>query len=313
MGLFAMRNLVLTTSSGLSTEQLWRFLCSFGKTRQAASELVVFSNRSRFILFGRGRPLDAGTGRFLAQYADEVVGFKFMSLRMRRPGCLLWPLWKRVFPRLKTEAARRRLASKVVSLFFLRFMLYLDYLESLPEKPGWVFLTDCRDVIFQDDVFSRITEPGLYCFLEGSRQTVGNCPLNSQMVRHCFGEQAVKEISHCEVSCAGTVLGDYSSVHAYLRAMAGHTLKVRKMPMISGDDQGLHNYLVHKRMVPGVRLVENAAGPVGTLGAVPAAEIRQSPEHLVLQQDGQPYAVLHQYDRHPFIVASHPACRPITA
>jgi hypothetical protein len=232
-----------------------------------------------------------------------------MSLRMRRPACLLWPLWKRVFPRLKKEQARRRLATRVVSLFFLRFVLYLDYLESLPEKPGWVFLTDCRDVIFQDDIFSRVTEPGLYCFLEKPGKTIGQCPANSDMVRNCFGEEAVQEIGHCEVSCAGTVLGDYASVHAYLRTMAEHALKVRRMQMISGDDQGLHNYLIHKRIVPGVRLVQNATGPVGTLGAMTVEEMRQSPEHLILQQDGRPYAIIHQYDRHPSIVASHPGCQ----
>lgn len=308
-----MRNLVLTSSSGFSAGHLRQFLCSFEKTRQATSELVVFLNRSNFILFGQGESLNAGTEQILAQYADEVVEFKIMSLRRRRPVCLLWPLLKPVFPRLKTESARRRLASKVVSLYFLRHMLYLDYLESLPEKPGWVFLTDCRDVIFQDDIFSRVTEPGLYCFLEQSRKTVGNCPFNSLEVRNCFGEQAVQEISHCGISCAGTVLGDYASIRAYLQGMTVHTLKIRRMQMKPSDDQGMHNYLVHKRMVPGVRLMENISGPVGTLGAVPPAEIRQSPEHLILQQDGKPYAVLHQYDRHPSILANHPACRPKAA
>lgn len=308
-----MRNLVLTTNSGLSSEQLWRFFCSFRKTRRVTSELVVFLNRSNFILFGNGRPVNAATERIIAEYANEVVDFKSMSLRMRRPACLLWPFWKQVFPRLKTESARRGLARKAVSLFFLRFILYLDYLESLNEKPGWVFLTDCRDVIFQDDIFSRVTEPGLYCFLEAPGQTVGQSPFNSQMVRNCFGEEALREISHCPVSCAGTVLGDYASVHAYLQAMAEYTLKVRKMQMISGDDQGMHNYLIHKKLVPGIRLVDNSAGPVGTLGVMEPAEIRRSPEHSVLQEDGRPYAVLHQYDRHQMIVESHPACQPIAA
>jgi hypothetical protein len=82
------------------------------------------------------------------------------------------------------------------------------------------------------------------------------------------------------------------------------------MQMISGDDQGLHNYLVHRRLVPGVRLIENPAGPVGTLGQMTMDEIKQSPERFVLQKDGRPYAVLHQYDRHPALVASHPFCRP---
>jgi hypothetical protein len=304
------RNLVLTTSSGFSADQLARFFATFEKTRRPTTEMVVFLNRSRLILFGKGRPLTDTTAQFLRRHSHELVDFKSVSLRMRRPACLLWPLWKRIFPRLKSESARRRLTSKVVSLFFLRFVLYLEYLESLPQKPGWVFLTDCRDVIFQDDIFSRVTEPGLYCFMEGVGKTIASSPANMAMVRNCFGDEAVKEIGACEISCAGTVLGDYASVCAYLQTMAAYARRVRRMQMISGDDQGLHNYLVHRRLVPGVRLIENPAGPVGTLGQMTMDEIKQSPERFVLQKDGRPYAVLHQYDRHPALVASHPFCRP---
>jgi len=306
----AVRNLVLTTSSGFTASQLDLFLRTFEKTRQPSSRMVVFLNRSPLIRFGKSRPLTAATEQFVRQHSDDVVGFKCASFRMRRPACLLWPVYKRIFPRLKTEEEKRRLTIKVVSLFFLRFVLYLEYLESLPEKPGLVFLTDCRDVIFQDDVFSRVTEPGLYCFLEGKGKTIESSPENTAMVRSCFGDEAVREIGACEISCAGTVLGDYTSICSYLQGMAAHARTVRHMQMISGDDQGLHNYLVHKRLVPGVRLTENSTGPVGTLGQMTMVEIKRSPENMVLQSDGRPYAVLHQYDRHAALVASHPFCQP---
>jgi hypothetical protein len=258
---------------------------------------------------GHGKPLTPETERFLEEQADELLDFNCASLRMRRPECLLWPLWKRVFPRLRAEHSRRRLGRRVFSLFFVRFLLYLEYLEQLPEKPGWVFLTDCRDVVFQDDVFSRVEAPGLYCAIEVPGHRIMDCPMNTRMICDSFGQSALQELDHCEVSCAGTVLGDYASVHGYLSKMVEYTMTLQKMPMSSGNDQGVHNYLIHKRLVQNVRFINNQTGPIGTFGAVPVSAIRQSPAGLILQPDGRPYAVLHQHDRHPSVVKTHPAYR----
>jgi hypothetical protein len=225
---------------------------------------------------------------------------------MRHPQCLLWPLWKRLVPILNAESSRRALARSVFNLFFLRSLLYLDYLDRMEEKPSWVFLTDCRDVIFQDNVFERVASPGLYCFLEGEGRTIASCPSNSRMLRNCYGERAVSEIGHCEPSCAGTVLGDYENVHAYLLETVKRAMALDCMRAVPGDDQGLHNYIVHRQLTANVKLVGNDSGPVGTMGCVAPEEIRFSEKHLVLQKDGRPYAVLHQQDRHDNILSSHP-------
>jgi hypothetical protein len=75
----------------------------------------------------------------------------------------------------------------------------------------------------------------------------------------------------------------------------------------SGDDQGMHNYIVHKGLTSNLKRLTNDTGPVGTMGNVPPSAIWRSPEGLVLQPDGRPYAVLHQHDRYDFIVKDHPA------
>jgi hypothetical protein len=304
-----MSNLILAVSSGFSTGHLWPFVDSFNKCREKSSALIVFVNRSKFIPFGQGKPLNKATEKFLLEQTDELIGFKCMSLRQRRPVCLLWPLCKQILLHLKSDEQRRQFGAKVVSLVFLRFILYLDYLESLKEKPQWVLLTDSRDVIFQKDIFSGLSEHGLYCFLEEKNLTIGRSSHNTMMIRNCFGEEALKQVSQFRVSCSGTVLGDYQSIINYLRTFVEYTFKVQKMCMCGGDDQGLHNYLIHNQIISGVKLVDNAAGPIATLGAVPAAEIHRSSDHLILQPDGRPYALIHQYDRHRFIVESHPACQ----
>ena len=298
-------NLVLTLSSGFSAQQLRPFCTSFNKTKHKNSKLVVFANYSRFIVT-HGQPLTPETKQFLTGQADQVVPFRCMTLRMRRPSCLFWPLAKATFSHLSPHS-QRALARKVISLVFLRFHLYLEYLETLPIKPKWVFLTDSRDVIFQDDPFSRLEAPGLYCVIELPGNRIGNCPTNARMLVDCFGKAALAELRDCDVSCSGTVIGDYQSIRAYLLGMVEYTMKLERMRMASGNDQGLHNYLVHKRLVPGIKFINNANGPIGTFGLVPASEIRRSTDHLVIQPDGRPYAVLHQHDRHRFIVESHPA------
>ncbi len=205
------------------------------------------------------------------------------------------------------EGLRRKLALCAFSFVHLRFLLCLEYLEGLAIKPAFVFLTDCRDVVFQDDVFSRISDPGLYYFMEISGRTIGECEGNSTMLRHCFGEEAVRELASREISCSGTVLGDYENMIAYLRAMVHGAMASKQMPASSGDDQGMHNYIVHKRLIPNLKMLNNDTGPVGTMGNVLPETVRRTPEGSVLQPDGRPYAVLHQHDRFKFIVDSHPA------
>jgi len=287
------RNLVLTLASALSEAQLDPFLFSFRRFVKGA-DLVVFTNR-----------LQRSTRESLSQTAKELVDFPYLSVRMRHPQCLFWPLWKLVFSKLKEETSRRALARRVFNLFFLRALLYLEYLEKLDQKPEWVFLTDSRDVVFQDDLFTRFTQPGLYCFLEEPGMTIGSCIYNSAMVRHCFGKKAVEEIGNYSISCAGTVLGDYESIRLYLQIMVGHAMAIDFMSMKPGDDQGLHNYLIRKNLLPNIRLIDNDSGPVGTMGYVPVEKIRGSKEGMILQNDGRPYAVLHQLDRHISFFQAH--------
>ncbi|KAB2641843.1 MAG: hypothetical protein DVB25_00355 [Verrucomicrobia bacterium] len=292
------KNLILTTASGLTASQLRPFVFSFQQFQKEA-DLVIFTNR-----------LNAETRRYLSESA-QLIDFKHLSIRMRHPQCFLWPLWKRGFPLLKTEHSRRQLGRFVFNLASLRFLLYLEYLENLTEKPAWVFLTDSRDAIFQDDLFARIEGPGLYCFGEGKQRTIAGCYSNSAMLKDCAGEQALKEYGQREPSCAGTILGDYESMLNYLQTTVRITMSVERMKMVSSVDQGVHNYITHKELIPNTNFVDNDAGPIGTMGSVAYNHIRESPEHLILQSDGRPYAFLHQQDRHKQIVENHPVYKQI--
>jgi len=293
------QNLVLATAVNLSTSQLKPFVASFQQF-QKDSDLVFFTSQ-----------LTSDTRKFLTGAPAKLVDFSYFSIRRRHFECLLWPLCKPLFPLLKSEAARRMLARGVYNMVFLRFLLYLNYIESLAEKPRWIFLTDCRDAIFQGDLFARMETPGLYCFAEGKGNTIANSSGNRSMFNHCFEKEVLDELGHFEPLCSGTIMGDYESIRACLQAMVNHTMSIKHMKMVSGDDQGLYNYIIRKGLTKNINIIDNDDGPVGTMGSVPYNQMRVSPEHLVLQKDGRPYAFLHQQDRHPQIVANHPVYKQV--
>src|SRR3954468_11264601 len=101
----ARTNIVMTVMTGLSAVQVKPFLFS-ARENGGPCKLVVFANR-----------LSRETRTIVDEYADEVIDFNYLSIRMRHPQCLLWPVWKRVFARLRSEQDRRKLAHQVFFLF----------------------------------------------------------------------------------------------------------------------------------------------------------------------------------------------------
>lgn len=296
-----MKNLILTLANGLSSKQLKPFLHSF-RENQPGTELVIFTNRIS------NKDLE-----IFRLYGATCKNFNYSSIRMRHLECLLWPFWRILFSKLSNNKIKIKIAKKAFNLFFLRNILYWEYLKSVKQKPKWVLLTDSRDVLFQGNLFAGIYKKGLYVFGEGKNRTIGKCEANRRMLRNCCGEEEVQRLSGYEPLCAGTVLGDYLSVLSYLEAMVFSTMRVKTMRMVPGDDQGLHNYIIRNNKVPNVIYCSVEDGPIGTLGALHPSEIRRSASHLVLQMDGRPYALLHQQDRHQDILLSHPMYRELDA
>ena len=229
----------------------------------------------------------------------RTIPFKYTSIRHRHPILILWPMWRWLFRVMRDDPARRRMARHVFNLFFLRWLLYEDFLQAEGEQFENVLMTDCRDVVFQRDPFAEPNPSGICFYLEPESQTIGSCPVNQQMLRECFDEQMVRQMADCRIACAGTTLGTLEAVKAYLQRMVKESYCVRKMALVPGADQGLHNYLVHRGMLPQAHIIENAAGAVFTMGVAPTTQFRFNSADEVVRSDGGVIPVLHQYDRHP--------------
>lgn len=68
---------------------------------------------------------------------------------------------------------------------------------------------------------------------------------------------------------------------------------------IGGLDQGIHNFLIYTSKIKDLRIVKDDSAMLSTISShKPISEIRLSKYNEVLNKDGNPVSVVHQYDRH---------------
>jgi hypothetical protein len=226
---------------------------------------------------------------------SQVQHFSYFDIRSRQPLLMFWPILRPIFQGLDFSG-KCQLAKRVFHIMGARFVHYYEYLTLHWEQYDYVMLTDSRDVYFQRDPFQEITGGGVHVYLEADSQRIGTCRNNIHMVANTYGREILEKMHNYPVSCAGTIIGNTSSMLLYLREMILEMSRAVKM--VSGSDQAAHNYIVHNQLVDDIHVHDNYTGSVFTAGCEPALEIRQNAEGEVIRKDGLPYPILHQYDRH---------------
>lgn len=185
-----------------------------------------------------------------------------------------------------------------MSLNSARMFRYLDLLAeraAAGTPPARILLADTRDLVFQSDPFAALGEGRLRFHLERPLR-LADCPTNSEWLRRALGPEALAELGHHPVSCAGTLLGRADAVFEYLRHMARLLLDVPPPHRFSGVDQAVHNAILWRGLIPGGQAVPNAAEvltvPPDGLGALARLEGAR-----IVNADGGASAIVHQYDR----------------
>jgi hypothetical protein len=166
-----------------------------------------------------------------------------------------------------------------------------------------VMLTDVRDVFFQADPFQQIDSDHLYLFREHGSDTLDTQARNRRWVLATFGRKVLRRIGKHPIVCAGITIGGFSKVLGYLETMEPELL--RRTPVYI-PDQGIHNAMAYTGAFDHLNpiIVENGDGPVLTVGMMKASEIRLDRGDRLVDSNGRPFAVIHQYDRHPLLVAA---------
>lgn len=197
-----------------------------------------------------------------------------------------------------------------------RWLLMRDWLRSpaaVAANYEAVLFSDVRDVVFAADPFAHMARegaensalvPAFYAFLEAKPRTIAECGWNAGWVRDCFADTGLAAVGGQIISCSGTSLATWAAAQVYATLvadeLAGNTCER------NGADQGVHNYFVYSGRLkealaaaPGgpaaLKLVTNEEGWVGTVQSMHA--LTRDRAGRLLNALGEPYALVHQYDR----------------
>lgn len=189
-----------------------------------------------------------------------------------------------------------------IHLWNFRHFLYYNYLLEYGNQYDQVFLTDIRDVVFQGDPFGFELGDMLNIAMEDRTTKIVNAYPNPEWIMYGYGAGMLAELSEDMVSCAGTILGITLVIKNYL-----HTL----LTEINGlndalhcADQAAHNVLLHKGKLTPVRRLYNEDSPILTIGTVEqGSKFQFDAEGFVLNKQAERPSIVHQYDRHPELLA----------
>ncbi len=296
------QSLVLGVVSTLPVELVEPFARSLRQTSYRG-RLCIFADRMSSTDLNRLRLLADEVvvldGRYpgVAGPPSRVVrGLSWLreTRRIRR----VYPAMFRVAASLSAQAARRcELEYALEGLQALRYKHYLEYLEGPGASADRVLISDLRDVLFQRDPFAHEAHE-LELVLEADHVTIGAEPFNRRWVANLYGRHVLQQLATHVVSCSGTVLGTRKGMIRYLRHMVREIARHRRP--LGSHDQAIHNWLLRIGALDPLHLHRNEFGPVITMGQQRTIRVV---EGEVVNADGSVTPIVHQYDRHPHLLA----------
>ena len=86
----------------------------------------------------------------------------------------------------------------------------------------FVLMADSRDVVFQANPFEGMGER----LITGEEpMRIGDCVVNSGLVRTLYGEAMLERLAGCRILCAGVTYGPTAMMRSYVDAMVGEIAK----------------------------------------------------------------------------------------
>jgi hypothetical protein len=176
-----------------------------------------------------------------------------------------------------------------------RYFFYKKFLE-VSNGISRVFITDSRDVIFQSSPFPEIGE---YFFVYAEPRLIGDCQINRRWIEKYYGVSFVDRVSALPILCSGTTQGSYKLIKEYVEVMCREIEnKILENFIVDvGDDQGIHNYLIYSNKLPLAKIQNHGLSEVQTLHYATVFQFDR--QCFLLNEDGRPVPVIHQYDRFP--------------
>ena len=149
---------------------------------------------------------------------------------------------------------------KSARIIDVRWTMYKNFLEERGKDYRQVFLTDTRDVIFQDDLFVPYKTTENFLLYSEEWTSLKDNPATSNWIIHLYGKDEVEHIKDCQVICCGTVLGTVDEIKIFCDKMIDEL----KRSTAWGDEQAAMNYLVYEKLLP----IENIFASSTTSGDI---------------------------------------------
>lgn len=165
---------------------------------------------------------------------------------------------------------------------------------------NYILFSDVRDAVFQADIFQILQgETGFFAMLEDKRISIRQCGWNSKWVKSCFGEVELQKVGSNIISCSGTSVASYSDALEYLDMLDSYLAQNSRCEQ-NGIDQGIHNYFLYsgdlENRVSKLHRVSNESGEL-VASVQSMTTVHRNAYGQVVNQQGKPVAVVHQYDR----------------
>lgn len=267
-----------------------------------ASPITKANNIILSVALGETYPRDAGVVRYVLSAIRNVPTAEIhmiISNNYTGTGHVVHPrvVYHRLQPRKNFPFELTPLKVRVYAVACL--------LRRLPPQ-ATVFVTDCRDAVFQDDISMRLNATGMvHLFQEHSQQRIKD-GINAEWIRICAGLGVANAIDGFFVLNSGVIFGQVDLTRRLIR------LIIDMLNTVNCDiDQAFLNVVVYtgRAAQAGVRFEVHAhefgyvfngfdAGKTGfrTVGC------------KVCNLKKKPYALVHQYDRLPKLVELVSAC-----
>lgn len=273
-----------------------------GKIRLFVQSLAATGFQGTLVLFVY-RSQAAATRDLLRRYAPGVTAELVPIRGIREHAKLVRSCIKRLFAMMPTESVpslKRRLLRFQGMPHVTRYFHYADYLAAHDDF-SQVLLSDVRDVVFQSDPFAGWAR-GLYLGMESPALTIATEPFDREWMLDAYGEAMLARIGDRQVSCSGVTFGDAASVRRYVDQILEEALRLPFSKMKTRIyDQAFHNKLLHEGELADVHWCQPLRSPIATLGCLDPAVFTLA-DGLLLNEDGHPAPIVHQYDRHSVLV-----------
>ena len=178
-----------------------------------------------------------------------------------------------------------------------RWEMYKNFLDEHAEYEN-ILVTDVRDVIFQDDLFSKYADYKNFLVYAVEADLIKNDVNNQVWIKNFFGNEELEKIKDNPIVCCGTAYGTRAEMETLLVKMIEHL----KTGSAWGDEQAAMNYLIHNKLLPIENLIASdvETGEIFTAGIVKDIKISND---KILRGNGEVPAIVHQYNGHSELLA----------